>query len=130
METVYDRHNAFYSDAEAVTAGSALLRGKTKLSTGEVIAKYPEGVTIIGFDLLTGKKGTPFAACVIAEDRGVYFNGGKTITEIVLKWLQSYEGDVTECNIALQDAGGVKVKLERTATKDGNSYTRVNVIRS
>lgn len=120
--------NNFYAAAEEITAGSDLLRGREKLSTTQVIMKYPEGVTVIGFDLLTGKRGTPFAACIIKEDPGVYFNGGKTVTEIVSAWLRLYDGDLAKCNYDLSVKGGVKMRLIHTTTKDGRDYIRVQII--
>ena len=46
---------SFKNKAIAATTVSKIMEGKTKISTEELLAKYPEGVTIIGFDWLKGE---------------------------------------------------------------------------
>ena len=40
----------FKDKALSATTVSKIMEGRTKISTDELITKYPEGVTILGFD--------------------------------------------------------------------------------
>lgn len=112
---------------------SPVLEGREKLSIDEVISRYPEGVTVIGVDLLKGKHGT-YAAAIFKEDDNFYFNGGKSFTEIVQEWAKSYipEGvtipDCVSLSVDLEESGGVKMKFEKTKTQSGNNFTKVEVV--
>lgn len=119
----------FWESAIDTVKGHSVLKNRTKISTDDVIEVYPDGVTITGFELLTGRKGEQFPALLIKEDPGVFFNGGTTLTAIVNKWLEHFNGDAAACSKALDLSGGVKVKLSRSATKDGRSWTRVEIVK-
>lgn len=112
---------------------SPILEGREKLSIDEIIARHPDGVTVIGVDLLNGTHGR-YAAAIFAEEDGFYFNGGKALTEIVDEWAKPYipEGStVPDCvtlSVDLSESGGVKMKFEKTRTQSGNNFTRVEVV--
>lgn len=119
--------------AKKKTAGSPVLSERTKISTDELMAKYPNGVTINGFDFLSGKNGR-YVVCAFRENPGLFFNGGKILTEIFESFVDEYKTEdnsfadaydacskdfATEC---------LKVKLSSGRTKDGNRVTLVEVL--
>lgn len=119
--------------AKKKTSGSPVLEGRAKISTDDIIAKYPDGVTINAFDFLTGKNGR-YVVCAFRQDPGAYFNGGKILTEIFESFVEEYAADdrtfqeaIDACmaDFALE---GLKVKLSMSRTKDGNRVTLVDVI--
>lgn len=119
--------------AKKKTAGSPVLSERTKITTDELIAKYPNGVTINAFDFLSGKK-DQYVVCAFRENPGLYFNGGKILTEIFESFVDEYKTEdnsfadaydacskdfATEC---------LKVKLSSGRTKEGNRVTLVEVL--
>lgn len=120
--------------AKKKTAGSPVLSERTKISTDEIIARYPNGVTINGFDFLTGKNGR-YVVCAFQNDPGRYFNGGKILTEIFESFVAEYQTEETSFSDAMDACmkdfakeGGLKVKLSDGRTKDGNRVTLVEVL--
>lgn len=119
--------------AKKKTEGSPVLTGRTKMTTDEIIARFPDGVTINGFDFLNGKNG-PYVVCCFRQDPLAFFNGGKILTEIFESFVMEYKQD----DMTFEDAQaacmldfekeGLKVKLSNGRTKDGNRVTLVDVI--
>ncbi len=112
---------------------SFIMAGREKLGLDELISRYPDGVTVIGADLLKGQHGE-YAAGIYAEEEGFYFNGGKAFTDIVREWSAGYvaEGqtipDMERMTADLTECGGVKMKFEKTKTQSGNNFTKVEII--
>lgn len=117
----------FRERAAKTTSISPLMEGKTKLKTGEIIRDYPQGVTIIGFDIVPGKEGS-YPIFVIAEDPGVFFSGGTVLQNIVSDWMEDYGTDIDQANADLKAEGGVKIRLEQAMTRAGRQITRVTVL--
>lgn len=124
--------NMFASLAKRATTLSPLMEGREKLSTDAVIKQYPNGITITEFDVITtpDKNGNPSTYPVIAfaEDTQKFIYGGKALMDIVTMWLANFDGDVETTSKALKSAGGVKVKMTSDRTKQGNNFTRIDVI--
>ena len=124
--------NMFATLAKRATTLSNLMDGREKLGTEEVINKYPNGITITEFDIVTtpDQNGNPATYPVIAfeEDNTKFIYGGKALMDVVTMWLANFEGDVETTSNALKAAGGVKVKLSAGKTKQGRNFTRVDVI--
>lgn len=124
--------NMFANMARKAVANSEVREGRERISTDEIIDKYPNGVTIIGFDILTKRKDnelTTFPTFAFAEDDTLYFNGGTSLKKITEEWLIHFEGDIEAANAALKAAGGCKVKLlPSVRTDSGNNFTPVEVI--
>ena len=117
--------------ADAVT-GSFIMQGRDAIQTDFVIAGYPDGITIIGADLINTtdeKTGEPkqYAACIFAEDEKHYINAGSSLTNIVKQWAAGYD-DCEAMSNDLKAAGGVKIKLRKGRTKKGNTFTEVIVV--
>ena len=121
--------------AKRKTAGSPVLSERTKISTDEIIARYPDGVTINGFDFLNGKNGR-YVVCCFKNDPQRYFNGGKILTEIFESFVEEYQDKTDGMTFSeaqeacMQDFSRecLKVKLSEGRTKDGNRVTLVDVI--
>ena len=118
--------NKFTAKAKASTASCNLMENRTKISTEELISRYPEGVTITGFDFLSGDNGK-YPVCIFAENENECFFGGSALTEICIRWMEDYES-TTDCSADLSAAGGVKVTFEKSRTKTGHNFIKVNVV--
>lgn len=124
--------NMFATLAKKATTLSPLMDGRDKMSTKDVIEQYPDGITVIGFDLITttdnnGNANT-YPIIVFEEDAKKFIYGGKALNDICTLWVGHFEGDIDACSAALAAAGGVKIKLASGTTKQGRSFTSVEVI--
>ena len=116
----------FKNKAVAATSISKIMEGKTKISTEEVISKYPEGVTITGFDWMNGENGK-YPVCIFAENQNECFFGGTSLTSICEAWMDGYQ-DAETCSADLAAEGGVKVKFSKGKTKSNRNFTRCEVV--
>lgn len=107
------------------TTGSRVTAGRTKVSCEELMRMYPH-VTVVGFDIINGKKGE-YPALLIKEDNTVFFFGGTVMMDICNSWLHEYDGDIDKCNEDLAQEG-VKMSFGTTRTKNGNNCTTVTII--
>lgn len=124
--------NMFATLAKRATTLSTIMENREKISTDEIISKYPDGVTVTEFDVVTtpDKNGNPATYPVIAfaEDNTKFFYGGKAMMEVVTTWLAHFEGDVETVSNALKAGGGCKIVLSASKTKQGHNFTKVDVI--
>lgn len=119
--------NIFASIARKATTLSPMMEGRERMGIDELIANYPDGVTITAFDMIsTGADSYPVLN--IAEDSNVFVFGGAIMNNIVHDWLEHFEGDIDTANNALAAAGGVRVKFAKSRTKSGNNLTTVQVL--
>lgn len=107
-------------------SGSFIYKDREKIEKDLLMATYPDGVTIVGADLVSGDSGI-YAVAIFAENPKQYFNGGKALTDIVKEWADGYE-DCEVMSADLQASGGVKVKFTKTKTKSGHDFTAVSVV--
>lgn len=124
--------NMFSQLAKMACTFSSMKANREKITTEEIIAKYPDGVTITEFDIATstnqdGSTST-YPIMVFAEDDTKYLYGGKALMEIVTMWLANFEGDVEATSNALKDAGGVKIKMHPSKTRAGNKFTAIEIV--
>lgn len=119
--------NKFAAQAQKATELSPLMEGREKVTTSDLIADHPDGVTLIAFDMLN-INGNTFPVFRIAEDERVYYFGGAVLTKIALGWVELYDGDITSASEDLESSGGVKVLLEENKTKAGRNITTVKVV--
>lgn len=117
---------SFKSKAVAATSISKIMEGRTKISTDELITKYPDGVTIIGFDWMKGEDGK-YPVCIFGENVNECFFGGAALTTICDAWMEGYE-DPESCSAALSSEGGVKVRFSKGKTKSNRTFTRCEII--
>lgn len=116
----------FSNSAKSVTTLSPLMNGRSKVDTKSLINKYPEGVTLIGFDLMHNGNDT-YPLFIIKEEPAFFF-GGSVLMNVVNEWLSMYDGDIDQCSHDLEMDGGVKVKLTEGRTKKGNNIINVEVV--
>lgn len=124
--------NMFAQLAKRATTLSILMEGKEKISTEDIIKKYPEGITINEFDVITttDAHGVPqtYPVMCFKEDSTKFLYGGKALNDIATTWLANFEGDVEATSNALKAAGGVKIKMVADKTKQGRNFTRIEII--
>lgn len=124
--------NKFVAIAKKETVLSEVMEDRTKLSVDEIIEKYPNGVTIIEFDIVTiedPKKGSStFPVFAIKEDPETCFFGGAILSKIASEWANAYGGDIETASAELTKCGGVKIKMYAKKTKAGNNLTAVDII--
>lgn len=116
----------FKSKAKAATASCTLMENRTKISTEELITKYPDGVTITGFDFLTGDNGK-YPVCIFKENDNECFFGGSALTDICNSWAEGYES-IEQCSADLAAFGGVKIKFEKSKTKSNRNFIKCEVV--
>lgn len=120
---------SFKDVAKKATSGSFITEGREKIDMEDVIRLYGKGgVTITGCDMLKDSKGKPFGAFAFKEDKTKFFFGGQILNEIAKEWVVDFDGDFKAMSNALAEEGGVKVLLDTKKSKNGNTYTTVEVI--
>lgn len=122
----------FANLARKATSLSPIIEGKTKISVSEIIAQYPEGITLMSFDMVNGtdQNGNPstYPVFVFAEDDTRFGFGGTVLKNITSAWLEAFEGDVDSCAKALAANGGVKLKFAQGKTRNGRNITTIEVV--
>lgn len=116
--------NKFLRMAIAETTLSELMGERAKIDTDEVIAKFPNGITLTAFDIVE-LDGKTYPIFLFSEDESRFLNGGMILGKIVNRWLSEYGGDIEACSSDLGRCGGVKIRLERSRTKGGKNITEV-----
>ena len=106
---------------------STLQTNRGKISTEELIATYPEGITVNAFDFATVQNKT-FAVVTFNEDDTKYYNGGTVLTKMCVAWASGFAGDPEAASTALAKSGGVKLKFTEAKTKNGNNVTTITVV--
>lgn len=119
--------NKFSTLADKALAGSEIMKGRTKISTDDVITRFPNGVTLIAVDVIPNDKGG-YPVFNIKEDPSIYFNGGAMAMKIVMEWLKEYDGDVDACSRALGSEGGCRVRFYKKQSKNGRTVVMPEVL--
>lgn len=115
--------NVFASIAKKATTLSPLMEDKERMSIDDMILAYPDGVIINGFDMVsTGADSYPVLTFI--EDDSKFIFGGAIMNNICHDWLAHFDGDIETANAALSSAGGVRIKFEKSRTKNGNNLTK------
>ena len=122
--------NKFAEIARKECVLSAIMDGKTKISTEDVIKKYPNGITITGFDVISldnGEVNSAFPVLIFKENPAECFFGGALLTKIVAEWV-AVCGDVESASNELAESGGVRIKMTAGKTKAGKNITKIDII--
>lgn len=117
----------FREIAKKATELSELMNGREKIETGELIKKFPDGVTIMAVDMIETAEAT-YPVILIKEDDKVFYTGGIVLKKIVDQWLDMFDRDAEKCSEELAKDGGVMVMLEETKTKKNQNVTKVTVL--
>lgn len=115
--------NIFAQSAKEALGGSKVMQNRTKIGTNDLIALYPDGVTVTEFDFIAKSDGTGYPVFAYAEDPARYFNGGALANKVATKWAAMYDGDIEAASDALKAAGGCKIKMSNQKTKTGRTIT-------
>lgn len=121
----------FKQTAIDATSLSELMAGKTKIDTADVVAKYPEGITVTAVDMIEYEKdGKPveYPVFLFAENENAFYAGGVVLKKIARAWVAGFDGDYNVMSGELAKQGGVKVKLTVGRSKNGNSITNVEIL--
>lgn len=113
------------------TSLSELMNGRTKVDTADVIAKYPDGITITAVDMVEYEKdGNPveYPLFLFAENENAFYAGGVVLKKIAKAWASKFGEDYAALSAELAASGGVKVKLSTGRAKTGNTITNVEII--
>ena len=124
---MYNNFINFKSLAKEATTLSHLMEDRVKVTTDDIISGYPDGITITEFDYInTGNE--EYYIAVYAEDEGAYLNCGLILAKVFDRFVEAFDGDIKGASDCLKAQGGLKVKLEKTRTRSGNTITRVSVV--
>ena len=115
--------------AKNAFAVDPIIDGRNKISVEDLIAQYPDGVSINGFSIYqpVNKIYPERPIFSFVEDATKYFNGGKALKEMVTAWLDSYDNNRSAINDELKKSP-IKVKLEKITLRSGNKFTKVTVV--
>jgi hypothetical protein len=106
---------------------SKLQNDREKISTHDLIQRFPDGITVKAFDFAT-IDGKAFAVVIFNEDDSLYYNGGTILSKMCMAWAAGFGGDPDSASVALSKAGGVKLKFAEEKTKGGNNVTTITVV--
>ena len=111
----------------AVSDTVEIMKDRTKVDMDDIISAYPEGVTITGFDFLTGDNGD-YPVIIFAEDNNSYFFGGAQLNKMLKKISDHFSGDNEAASAEILNEGGIPIQMETTKTKKGRKFTKVTVL--
>ena len=86
--------------AKQATAGSPVISDHDKITTSDLILKYPNGVHVNRVDLVNGDKG-PYPVINFTEDPRAFYSCGAVFARILDEWLHAAGGDLCAVNDAL-----------------------------
>lgn len=119
----------FRSMAKRQTTLSEVMNNREKITSQEVIEKYPDGITIVAFDYIQSKKSKgKYPVFNFSEDMTVFCNGGTVLDRIFMDFVNAMDGDVAAASNELRRQGGLQVKLSNGKTKAGDDLVMVEVI--
>lgn len=122
----------FKQSAMDATTLSELMNNRDKASTEYMIETYPDGFTVMAFDVIqtADKDGVvvEYPVFNVAEDDKIFYAGGTILNKIVHQWIEGFDGSIENANKDLQATGGLRIKLEESKTKRGNTLTRVVIL--
>lgn len=122
----YKMSNKFAEIAKKETTLSEVMDGRERLTVDQIMQKFPDGVTLTGFDLISGKDGS-YPVFSISEGNYCFF-GGVVLNNIAMEWTKACDGDIAETSRQLMECGGVKIKMHNKKTRNGNNLTAVDII--
>lgn len=105
--------------------GSNLRDGREKMSVDDLIRKYPDGVTIVGFELAKGQDGS-YGVYAIGEEKK-YFSGGGDLKKLEEFLTTKFEGDISGINEYLRGKP-LKLRIWKVKTKTRKDYTKAALV--
>lgn len=114
--------------ARNAVGNGGVTSGLEKIKIDELIRLYPDGVSITGVDIIS-YEGSRFPSFAFAEDTTKCFTGGMALIQMADAWIDEYDGDMQAINDDLR-AEPVRIRMEKTTTKNKRTYTRVTILPS
>ena len=114
--------------AKKVTVLSELMETRNKVDVDYIIKNFPDGFTVIEFDIATTDSTTHFPVLAIKEDTSICFFGGILLANICDEWVKAFDGSIEDANKSLEQCGGVKMKMETGKTKKGNNLNKITIL--
>ena len=114
--------------AQKKKGGCPLMDGREKVDMIDIIADYPDFITIDGVDQIANADGELIPVFTFAEDQKVFAFAGQVLADLFNDWKKDFDTwpELTE---ALKQEGGCKLRLFRKKTKNGKKeYTDYEVI--
>lgn len=111
----------------ANVARTVLGNGGEYISVNDLIADYPDGVTVTGAFVINTKEGSK-RCLTFAEDAYKYFYAESgDVARLYESWLATCNGDINELNDALL-VENIKIKILKKKTKSNKTYTKAWVV--
>lgn len=114
------------------TTLSRLMNDREKVDTDYIIEHFPEGVTLSEVDVVTtvdhdsGEIEDHYAVVTYKEEPEKFFCGGLVLTNIVDCWMTEFKTTVELSAQVAKD--NIKVKLEKSKTKNNKTCTKITII--
>ena len=114
------------NQAVAEKAISPIIAGRVSMSTDDLIATYPDGVSINNFDYVADWEHYVYT---IKEAPDKFLSAGSALESIFKKFVEMYDGSVEDAADDFSKSGGIRVKLNKTkSTRTGKTFTNVTVL--
>lgn len=113
--------------ARQALKSDGLIGDRTKIKTDDLIAKYPDCVSITGVTIVEYAE-TSYPAFTFAEDPTKYFTGGLKLRQMVNALIEAGDGDLSGANEEFSRKP-LRVKLFKVRTKSGNTFTNVETLK-
>lgn len=116
--------------AQQSTTLCALMEGRNKIDTADIMKKYPDGFTVkeVAFVPTGDEEGREYPVVTIAEDDTVFYCGGYVLNNMFLQ-LCCKLGNIESVNEALAADGGLKMRLEKAKSKTSKrDFTKVIIL--
>lgn len=115
------------SIAKKVTVVSDLMTARTKMSTDELCAKYPDGIHVNAVDKVASGSDRNYTVFTFTENQEVFCNGGTVMNKIVDAWIEQLGGSLTDVNNELKNDPPF-LKFIKSTTKTGKNITKVIIL--
>ena len=106
---------------------SEIVENKEKISTEEIIEKYPDGITINNLDIVDIRKQTNYVYTFV-EEPDCFAYAGTVLKKVFDQLLQAEKGDLKQLRADLKAQKGLRVKLSTSTTLDDMEVTVVELI--
>lgn len=106
----------------------SIMENRDKIGITDIIALYPEGVTLRHAQIIEDKKkDSVYGVCVCDEEPTKFFFGGVGIVGLIERMLEDYGNDEQAFAKDLASEG-LQVKFYQKRSQNGRTYTAVEVL--
>lgn len=120
--------NIFKKVAKELTTLSELMQGREKTQIDELIVAYPDGFTIIDFDITT-LDNEEVGVFVTKEAPNFFCFAGLVLTNIFKSWVALFEGDIEGTRAEYAKSEPCKVRAYKKKVNNSNrTVTAIEVL--